>query len=186
MAQRGTLFLVAGPSGAGKDSLIAAARAAFAEDPHYVFPRRHITRPEGAGGEDHIEVSPAVFETAKREGAYSLTWRSHGLSYGIPVGIEEALSDGSSVVINVSRAVLDEVRRRFQPAKIVLVTAPPHVLAERLSARGRESAADVFERMERAHYAPPSGPDVVTIENSGKLADAAKAFIAALCGEGRN
>jgi len=181
VTERGTLFLIVGPSGAGKDSLIAAARATLAEDPDFIFPRRHITRPEAAGGEDHIEVSPAVFETAKRGGAYSLTWRSHGLSYGIPVGIEEALADGCSVVINVSRSVLEEARRRYQPLWIIVVTAPWHVLSERLSRRGRETAADIAARIARAGDDSPSGPDVVTIENAGELAEAVKKFIAALC-----
>jgi len=180
VAKRGTLFLVVGPSGAGKDSLIAGARAALGANPHYVFPRRHITRPEDADGEQHIEVSPAVFELAKREGAYSFTWQSHGLSYGIPQGIEDALAAGNSVIVNVSRAVVEEARRRFRPLKIVLVTAPTRVLAARLAARGRETAAEIAERIERAGYTAPSGPDVVTIENDGKLADAVKGFVAVL------
>ena len=180
MAKRGTLFLVVGPSGAGKDSLIAGARAALGANSHYVFPRRHITRTEGAGGEQHIEVSPAVFELARREGVYSLTWQSHGLSYGIPRGIEDALADGNSVVINVSRTVVEEARQRFQPLKIVLVTAPTRVLAARLAERGRETAAEIAERIEGAGYAAPSGPDVIAIENDGKLEDAIEAFVAVL------
>ena len=184
MAGRGTLFLVVGPSGAGKDALIAAARAALAHDPNFLFPRRLITRPAEAGGEDHIAMSQAAFEAAAAEGAFSLHWRSHGLGYGISKQLETALAAGRNVVVNVSRSVVDEARKRLQPVKIILVTAPVPVLAERLAARGRESAAEIAERLARASYAEPSGPDVVRIENAGALAEAVAAFLAALRGGG--
>ncbi|HYB55745.1 MAG TPA: phosphonate metabolism protein/1,5-bisphosphokinase (PRPP-forming) PhnN [Alphaproteobacteria bacterium] len=180
MAGRGTLFLVVGPSGAGKDALIAAARAALAHDPNFLFPRRLITRPAEAGGEDHIALSPAAFEAAAAEGAFSLHWRSHGLGYGISKQLETALAAGRNVVVNVSRSVVGEALKRLQPVKIILVMAPVPVLAERLAARGRESAAEIAERLARASYAEPSGPDVIRIENAGALAEAVAAFLAAL------
>lgn len=183
MATRGTLYLVVGPSGAGKDSLIAAARAAFANDPRYLVPRRLITRPAEAGGEDYedyIELSPAAFEIACAEGVFSLYWKSHSLAYGIPKCIEESLAAGRSVVVNVSRAAVEDARKRLQPVKVILVTAPIPMLAERLAKRGRESVAELAERLQRAGYAAPTGPDVVTIDNSGKLEEAVHAFLAAL------
>ena len=180
MAGRGTLFLVVGPSGAGKDALIAAARAALAHDPNFLFPRRLITRPAEVDVEDYVAISPAAFEAAAAEGAFSLRWRSHGLDYGISKRLETALAAGRNVVVNVSRSVVGEALKRLQPVKIILVTAPVSVLAERLAARGRESAAEIAERLVRASYAEPSGPDVIRIENAGALADAVAAFLAAL------
>ena len=50
----GAVFAVVGPSGAGKDTLIEAARQAR---PDLVIVRRFITRPESAGGEDFHGVT---------------------------------------------------------------------------------------------------------------------------------
>src|SRR6266699_2369727 len=48
----GALVLVVGPSGAGKDTLIAMARASCADDAATVFPRRIVTRAR-SDAEDH-------------------------------------------------------------------------------------------------------------------------------------
>ena len=77
----GRLVLVVGPSGAGKDTLIAAGRAALGEDPRFVFPRRVVTRPAVAALEDHESVSPEAFAAARQAGAFALDWEAHGLCY---------------------------------------------------------------------------------------------------------
>src|SRR5213595_2440667 len=61
MQAAGTFFLVVGPSGVGKDSLMDGARAALLTDPRYVFARRVITRPTGSPGEDHEGATEAEF-----------------------------------------------------------------------------------------------------------------------------
>jgi len=49
--------------------------------------------------------------------------------------------------------VIAEARKRFRPLRIVVVTAPPEVLAARLAERGREDASDIAARRARAAYA---------------------------------
>lgn len=173
---RGTLFLVAGPSGAGKDTLIAASRDRLRQG--YVFPRRTITRPAQPGGEDHVTESMAAFEVLERAGAFALTWRAHGVAYGIPAAIETDLARGKHVVANVSRTIVQDAIARFRPAHVILVTASPAILAARLRARGRESDDDIGERLDRA---PPVAADTVIL-NDGALEPAIEAFVKALKG----
>lgn len=177
MAGRGTLHLVVGPSGAGKDMLIDAARAAR---PDLFVPRRAITRPADAGGEAHDALSPEAFAAAAASGAFALHWQAHGLHYGIPAAIEARLAAGLPVLANVSRSVIEAARGRFVPLRILHVTAPAAVLAVRLAGRGRESAAQIAARLARAPYAVPSGPDVWTIDNGGTPQAGIDAFLAAL------
>jgi ribose 1,5-bisphosphokinase len=156
--------VVVGPSGAGKDTLIALASAQCAGDARIVFPRRVITRTSSIA-EEHDTVSPAQFDAAKQEGAYAFSWDAHGLKYALPASVDADIAVGRTVLCNVSRAVVGTLRARYAKVVVVLVTAPKEVLLARLAARGREDGPDVAERLERA-AAEDFAADVV-VENVG-------------------
>lgn len=175
--RRGVLFLVVGPSGVGKDSLIDLVRA---RRPDILFPKRLITRPADAGGEAHEAMTPEAFHALEGAGGMALSWRAHDLAYGVPIVAAEALAEGRSVLVNISRQVIDQARARYRPVLVLSITAPPQVLAARLAARGRETAEDIEQRLRRAARGAPSGPDVAEIANDGALEDAAAAMLAAI------
>ncbi|HWL81486.1 MAG TPA: phosphonate metabolism protein/1,5-bisphosphokinase (PRPP-forming) PhnN [Roseomonas sp.] len=155
----GRLVAVVGPSGAGKDTLLGAARLALAEDPRFVFVRRAITRPaethRHAGAEAHLPLSEADFAKAREAGAFALHWQAHGLHYGIPRSIESELTEGRVVIANLSRGVLATVPSAYRLC-VVLVTAPPAVLAARIAARGRETPEEIVRRLQREALLPDS------------------------------
>ena len=161
----GAFVLVVGPSGAGKDTLIDIARRTLAGDPRVVFARRTVTR--AAAAEDHETMTPEAFDAAERAGAFALSWRSHGLAYGIPASVVAAAAAGAVVVINASRAVIAEAVRIAPRVVVAHVTAPLPVLAARLAARGRETAADIERRLSREVPIAAAGAEIVRIENAG-------------------
>ncbi len=173
----GRLILVVGPSGAGKDSLMEGARARLT-DIH--FARRVVTRPSVAGAEIHDTLDLDAFEGQEAAGRFMLSWRAHGLAYGVPASLDRLRAEGTAVVVNVSRAVVDDARSRLAPVGIVVVTAPVAVLAARLAARGREREEDIRQRLERAIAGMPAGDDVRTVVNDGELEAGIAAFVAAL------
>lgn len=181
----GHLVLVVGPSGAGKDSLMAAAHAAFAGDPAYVFARRVVTRPASCS-EDNDTASEDSFTAIEAAGGFLLSWRAHGLAYGVPAHYRDDLQDGRLVVANVSRGVIEEAERLGCRVTVLLVTASPQVLAARIAARGRESAADIAARLSREAPVVVSTARLVEIRNDGALAEAEQRFVEALsgCGHG--
>ena len=177
---RGPLVLVVGPSGAGKDSLIDGARRELGSDPGYHFVRRVVTR--AAMGEDHDTLDLAAFEEAERAGAFLLSWRAHGLAYGLPIAAQDHRARGAVAVANASRAAIPEARRHLTPLTIIAVTAPPEVLAARIAGRGREDEAAARERLRGAAVALPTGSDVIRLDNDGALETGIARFVAVLRG----
>jgi phosphonate metabolism protein PhnN/1,5-bisphosphokinase (PRPP-forming) len=169
---RGLLVLVVGPSGAGKDTLMAGAAAALAQDPRFRFARRVVTRP--AAEEDHEVADAASFAARRDAGGFALHWEAHGLQYGIPADITDDLGSGRVVVANVSRAVLAEAAARY-PATVIEVTAPEALRIRRLHARGREAPADIGARLRRA-VPRPEGLAVFTIVNDRSIAQGVATF----------
>lgn len=168
------LFAVVGPSGAGKDTLMAMACAAL---PGVRAVRRVITRPASAGGEVFEGVTEAEFAERQAAGEFALHWQAHGLRYGLPVA---ALQGPGTVLFNASRGVLAEAAGRFPDLAVIRVTAPPEVLAMRLAGRGRETAGDQELRLARADFPLPAGLDVRDVVNDATPDLAFRRFVIAL------
>jgi ribose 1,5-bisphosphokinase len=173
----GRLVLVVGPSGAGKDTLIAHARAACRDDPTVVFPRRVVTRPPSLS-EDNEFMPEVAFHQACRNGAFALLWSAHGHLYGIPISIDFDIEAGRTVVCNVSRTILASVRRRYANVVIVLITAPREELRRRLAARERASDGEIAQRLNGSDISSAQ-PDVI-IDNIGEPEDGARKLLHAL------
>jgi ribose 1,5-bisphosphokinase len=176
----GTMIVVVGPSGAGKDTLIDFARERLAADPGIVFVRRTITRASTAGSEDHEAVSDAAFEARARAGEFAVHWQAHGLHYGIPVATRALLASGKTLVANGSRAALQRFAAAYAHIQIVAITADPDVIAARLAARGREDSEGIAQRLSRSVPAWSLADDHITIDNSGTLDDAGARFVACI------
>jgi phosphonate metabolism protein PhnN/1,5-bisphosphokinase (PRPP-forming) len=175
----GRLVAVVGPSGAGKDTLMDAARKELGNDPRFVFLRRVITRPADAGGEDHIAVTEQAFAAMRDAGELALWWGAHGLLYGLPrTPLEAALAAGQVTVANLSRSALSEAASLF-PLRVLEITAPEELRAVRLAARGRETVEDVMRRLARQAPLPP-GLDVRRVVNDASLAEGVAQVLAGL------
>jgi phosphonate metabolism protein PhnN/1,5-bisphosphokinase (PRPP-forming) len=171
------LVLVVGPSGAGKDALMEGARQRLAAEGLFHFAKRVVTRPLSAGGEDHDGVTVSDFRRIEVAGDFLLSWEAHGLAYGIRRSVEAFRRDGTAVVANVSRSVVERARHDLAPVSVVVVTAPLAVLAARLNQRGRESAPEISSRLARAPAFMPSGDGVFTLSNDRSLDEGVDRFV---------
>lgn len=182
---RASLIYVMGPSGAGKTRVIDYARCKIDGSLPIVFAHRYITRPLGRDSENYVMLSVHEFALRKAHGLFVFDWAAYGFNYGIGVEIKSWLAQGLSVVIDGSRAHF--VSRKLDVGKIVpvLMTVGRDELRRRLTAREREDAQAIEERLQRADKFTPADLSLVTIDNSGPVEQAGEAFTAILTEQAR-
>lgn len=174
------MVLVVGPSGAGKDTLMAALKDRLRGRSDVQFARRAITRQADTDAEDHDTLDRDGFEHLVAAGEMALAWEAHGLGYVIPKACDEIVRSGGTVIANGSRQVLKQAEQKYENAVVLLITAPVEILADRLAARGRETRAEIRARLERADLEPENVANLIRIENTGTIEDAVEKMMAAL------
>jgi ribose 1,5-bisphosphokinase len=176
------IVYVMGPSGAGKDSLLSHARERLGGWHPVVFAHRYITRPPTPGDENHIALSETEFAARKSRRLFAMDWQAHGFFYGIGIEIERWREAGCLVVVSGSRAHFDQQLASADGIVPVLVTSDPAMIAQRLAGRARDNGAAMRQRLERGAALRIDHPALVTIDNSGTVAQAGERFVAVLTG----
>ncbi|MEO5660365.1 MAG: phosphonate metabolism protein/1,5-bisphosphokinase (PRPP-forming) PhnN [Polaromonas sp.] len=165
----GGWVFVCGPSGSGKDSVIAAARQLLGGRSDIVFSRRVVTRAVHTESE-HDAVEESVFGELVLSGELCWHWQAHGFGYGIARHYADDVSRGRLVVVNGSRAHVTGLPSSPH-VRVVQIAAEPDQLARRLALRGRDTTAAVAERLARnSHFANMQAELVIV--NDGELAAA--------------
>jgi phosphonate metabolism protein PhnN/1,5-bisphosphokinase (PRPP-forming) len=173
----GTLFLVVGNSGSGKDSIINEAIEKYPKDLKNIYRvRRYITRPPSKT-ENNISVSPEKFLAMEQNEKFALKWHIYNLYYGIPKKIDKLLKKGNPVVANVSRSIIPEARGKYKNLKVIFIYVPINVTEERLLERGREKEKSIVARIKRAKKLENYSDYDFKIENTGSLDKAVQEFL---------
>lgn len=170
----GKLIWLVGPSGSGKDSLLAALRQR--EEARMLVAHRYITRPASAGSENHIALSEHEFFTRAERQLFALSWHANNLYYGVGIEIDVWLHAGFDVVVNGSRAHLAQSKARYADALLpICLQVSPDVLRSRLEQRGRETQKEIDQRLDRAARYTPT--DCLTLNNDGSLLQSVETFL---------
>ncbi|PYY92574.1 phosphonate metabolism protein/1,5-bisphosphokinase (PRPP-forming) PhnN [Pseudomonas sp. TKO26] len=185
----GRVIYLMGPSGAGKDSLIDAARQPIRRLGCEVA-KRVITRSAESVGEEALEVTSEEFERRVTLGEFALFWRANGLGYGIPRQIDTWLARGRNVLVNGSRGYLRQARERYPDLIPIVLTVDNEVLRRRLLRRARESLSEIERRLQRnQQFVSATWLDeerVIRLDNSGELEATLVRLLAILREQGVN
>ncbi len=136
---------------------------------------------EASSSEDNRHLDPEAFQTALVRGEFAVHWEAHGHRYALPREVDDEIRAGRIVVANVSRTVVDLMRRAYADVVVVEITAPPEVLAERLAMRARGSDGAIESRLRRNVDAASAAPDIIIV-NVGDAETHARQLLAAIKG----
>jgi len=146
--KEGHLFVVSGPSGTGKSTLIERF---LAEDLKVRFSVSYTTRqrrPHEVDGRNYRFVDAETFQKMTETGGF-LEWENvHGYCYGTPVDeVTRPLSKGFDVVLDIDVKGALSVKERCAEAVLIFVDTPSvDELIRRLSIRGEK---EIEKRMQR-------------------------------------
>lgn len=146
---RGVLFVVSGPSGVGKSTLI---RNAMETVPGLEFSVSATTRAPRTGEQDGVHyhfVDPDRFEQLVERDAFIEHATVYDRRYGtLREPTERALAQGRSLVLDIDVQGAAQVRRKLPEAVHVYVLPPEvAVLEERLRRRGTDGEETIRRRM---------------------------------------
>ena len=150
MTERGRLFVLSGPSGVGKSTVLAAVRSELPGVWYSVSATTRRPRPGERDGVDYRFVDADGFESMKERGEL-LEWaRVFDNHYGTPrAPVEAAILAGKDVLFDIDWQGAQQLSEKM-PGDVVRVFAATPVLEERLRVRAQDSPETVARRMAAA------------------------------------
>jgi len=149
---RGRLFLITGPSGVGKGTLVSALLERHPQIWLSISATTRAPRQGEVEGQHYFFLDRSAFEAKVAQGGL-LEWAEFaGNCYGTPrEPVERQLQAGRPVLLEIELEGARQVRRSF-PSGFQIFLKPPSFeeLERRIRGRGTDSEAAIARRLERA------------------------------------
>ena len=149
--RKGKTFIICGPSGVGKGTVVARL---LASDPSLYFSVSATTRPPRPGEEDGVHyhfLSMEQFEQWIAEDQFLEHAQFVGNRYGTPrLYVDRAMAQGRDVLLDIENQGAEQVKRK-RPDVVRIYVAPPSwaELERQLIGRGTEDMEKVRSRLAR-------------------------------------
>lgn len=172
----GLLFVLSGPSGVGKDAVMAKLREQGFPIRFGVTATTRSSRQGEVQGKDYFFVSEAEFDRMIAEDEL-LEWAFvHCNRYGVPrAQVRQILQSGQDVLVRVDVQGAATIRSKA-PGAVLIFLAPPSMdaLIARLTARGTETPEELAIRIANAQEEMKRLPefDYLVINPDGGLEEA--------------
>ncbi len=140
--KRGTFFVLSGPSGSGKGTVL---QEVLRKSDRIVYSVSATSRGPRAGEVDGINYyfkSREEFETLIKADAFIEYTETYGNYYGtLKSEVEKAIENGKNIILEIDPVGARNVRAHYPDAVLMFLVAPDlEVLSSRLSGRGSENA----------------------------------------------
>jgi len=184
LPQKPLLVVVSGPSGVGKDAVLARLRDIH---PNAHFAITATTRPPRGSehdGNDYHFLSDEEYDRLLREDGFLENAEVYSYRYGVPKAeVREALARGQDVIMRVDVQGAATIKR-LAPSALFIFLAPASLeeLEERLRRRNTEAETALRLRLDtaRREMACQKDFDHVVINREGELDKAVSQIIAVI------
>ena len=149
---RGSLFIISAPSGAGKTTLTKAVLDRFIDILYSVSYTTRELRSGEKDGVDYYFITKSSFKKGINDGKWAEWAEVHGNYYGTSAEfIDKNLAAGCDIFLDIDVQGTVQLLERY-PDSITIFIMPPsfEILRERLESRGTDSKAMIERRLENA------------------------------------
>lgn len=150
----GKIFVVSGPSAAGKTTVVEEALKRLSKDMEISRVVTYTSRPPRENeidGKDYVFISGQEFDQKEKEGFFLETAEYAGHRYGSPIVPQEDLELGKSFLYVVELEGAKSIKKLFRDAFFIWIEPPDMIILKaRLKKRGTESQPDFEKRVARA------------------------------------
>lgn len=152
MNKKNTIFLISGPSGVGKDSVIKKLNESNANIKNIITITTRKIRENEISNKDYIFVNKQEFETLIKKQKLIEWSEVYGNYYGVPLDqIENNLQKQNKIIIKTDIQGVKKLKQKFENA-ITIFIMPPDIktLLKRLKSRKTDSIEDITKRSDIA------------------------------------
>ena len=153
MKKRGLLFIISGPAGSGKGTIVKRVRE-LAEFDFSVSATTRAPRPGETEGVHYFFTDKEEFKRKIAAGEMFEHAEYVGNYYGTPKKpVDDALSAGKNIILDIDVQGALQVKTKMPEAVMIFVLPPDfETLMRRIRGRGTESEEIIAKRMEKARF----------------------------------
>ena len=152
--RKGHLFIISGPSGAGKGTLVKVLLRRVPDLWVSVSATTRTPRPGEKDGVDYYFLTPGEFDGRVRAGEFLEHAEVHGNRYGtLRRAVDRRLEAGLDVILEIDPQGAFQVRKQMERSRLIFVKAPSTAeLEKRIRHRGAESDDQIRTRLDTARH----------------------------------
>jgi len=151
---KGSLFIVTGPSGAGKGAVLGGLQRSIDNVFYSISATTRLPRPGEVDGVNYYFLTRERFQEMIAQGELLEHAEYVGNYYGTPEQpVDQLLAEGYDILLDVEPVGALNVKRRRPDAVLIFMLAPSFsILEKRLSGRGDTAPELVRNRLDRARW----------------------------------